>query len=97
MLLVFEALPVVALPPMVLPLTFALPLVALCVLLLETDAVLVEINVTLLLSLKVTRLVELGPVRLIEPLLLALLFYPLVDFNGNIAYQQAVAHVRLFL
>jgi hypothetical protein len=62
--LVLLAPPLVADPPVVLPVTLALPEVAPCKLRLRTPTVLVLVTVVDVLSLKLTVLVEFGPVRL---------------------------------
>lgn len=68
--LVFEALPVDAEPPVVLPLTLASPLVAVCVLQLSTSTLLLFSTRTLLELVVRTTFTESGPVLLIEPELL---------------------------
>lgn len=68
--LVFEALPVEAEPPVVLSLTVALPLVAVCVLQLVTSMSLSLSTCTLLELVVRTTFTESGPVLLIEPELL---------------------------
>ena len=68
MLLVFIAEPLIALPPLVLPLTLALPLWAFWLLLLETLTLLVLVSRKLLLVNELITLVEPGPVSLMESL-----------------------------
>ena len=67
-LLVLDTLPVVALPPVVLPLTTADPLAPDWLLTLLTVAVFVLTSVSVFVSLNVTELSEDGPVLLIEAL-----------------------------
>lgn len=64
-----EALPVVAEPPVVLPITFASPVDEDWLVLLETVAVLVEVKTSELVLLNITWLLELGPVVFILALL----------------------------
>jgi hypothetical protein len=65
--LVFAASPLVALPPVVLPETLALPDVAVCELVLLMLMELVFVTVVVLVLLKFILLVEFGPVLLMSP------------------------------
>lgn len=65
--LVLLALPVDAEPPVVLPATVALPLDAVCVLLLETVRLLLFVTVTWLSTEFLTTFVESGPVFVFDP------------------------------
>lgn len=83
LLAVLEALPLVALPPVVLPLTLALPVDALCEFELVTLRQLVLLTTTLLEVRELIVLLESGPVLLmlppLPPLLLLLIQLPLAE------------------
>lgn len=64
---VLVALPVVAEPPVVLPLTSASPVLASCSLVLQICKLLLLFTVVVLVCVETTVLLELGPVLLIPP------------------------------
>jgi hypothetical protein len=95
--LLLDASPLMALPPLVLPETVALPLLAVWLLVLLTFTLLLFVTLKLLLLVEVMRLVEFGPVLLMlalpppKPLLLA------IDTAGVELLTETDSFVELLL